>query len=100
MTVYGPEPAGPGSYMGHYRAIIVDVSDPLGKARLKIEVPAVFALDKSAWAPLLQPPNYQQVLEGVSAEGGRKGAQVGEHCMVVFENGDPAYPIVVGLYTP
>ena len=98
MTVYGPEPAGPGSYMGHYRALVIDVSDPEGKARVKIEVPAVFALDKSAWAPVLQPPNYPQVLENLPVEGGRKGAQVGDTCMVVFENGDPAYPIVVGFY--
>ena len=88
MTVYGTPPPSPKSFMGHYRAMVIDVSDPMGAARIKVDVPAVIPLDHSSWAPVLYPPGYTP----------EKGPSPGDTCMVAFENGDPAYPIVVGFY--
>ena len=73
-----------GGFGGAYRGVVTNAADPTGAGRVQVRVPAVLG-GTSQWAPVCRP-------FGAQGAAGRVGADV----VVVFEGGDPQFPIVVG----
>ncbi|WP_198372789.1 phage baseplate assembly protein V [Roseomonas rosulenta] len=71
---------------GVVRGIITDGADPTRGGRVYVQMPAL-AGSGGVWAP---------VCRAFGASGGG-GGSVGGAVWVAFENGDPAYPVVLGL---
>lgn len=68
--------------IGVYPGICMSTQDPAGKSRIQIKLPAV-AGDKLAWAK--------------SVPGPRSQPSVGDTVWIVFEEGDPQYPLWLGV---
>lgn len=74
----------PSSYGGVYRGRVVSSADPMGARRLQVNIPAVLGVG-AGWAQTCLP-------FGTSAGT----PPVGSGVWVMFEGGDPAYPVVMG----
>jgi hypothetical protein len=72
-------------YLGIYRAIVTNNSDPEGLRRLEVSVPEVFGAAASVWAAACVPA------------GSRARPGVGSLVWVQFEGGDPRRPVWVGV---
>lgn len=72
---------------GLYRGQVVSNKDPLERRRIKVKVPAITGESPSAWA---WPMETSSVKTDPPA--------VGQGVWVLFENGDPAYPIWTGVF--
>jgi hypothetical protein len=74
----------PGGFTSIYRGRVVETNDPSGRMRVKVSVPDVLG-PASAWAmpcvPFGAPPTSPPVASTV---------------WVMFERGDPSYPVVMG----
>jgi type VI secretion system (T6SS) baseplate-like injector VgrG len=70
-------------FFGVYRGRVIDAADPLAKRRLRIEVPEVFGAD-SVWALPCAPVGEVAV------------PAAGQTVWILFEKGDPDYPVWVG----
>jgi uncharacterized protein involved in type VI secretion and phage assembly len=70
---------------GVVRGVISGGADPSGGGRVQVQLPAL-AGSGAVWAP---------VCRAFGASGG--AATVGGAVWVAFENGDPDYPVVLGL---
>jgi hypothetical protein len=75
-------------FYGVYRGIVTDKLDPLNKGRLKLRVPQVLAEETTGWAW----PSYQPGVINVLPE-------VGSGVFVMFEGGDPSFPVWLGAFT-
>jgi uncharacterized protein involved in type VI secretion and phage assembly len=74
-----------GKVLGAQIGVVVNAFDPQGKGRAQVRVASVSG-DVSSWAPVCRPFG-----------GGTPAApQIGASVVVVFENGDPDYPIILG----
>jgi len=71
---------------GVVRGVVVDVSDPMGKARVRVRFPFL-SVDGSEWAPVCGP-------FGTAALDSKP--KVGDTVVVAFEAGDARRPIVLG----
>jgi uncharacterized protein involved in type VI secretion and phage assembly len=71
-------------FYGLYRGTVVNAADPLGKGRLQVAVPGVLGYGNS-WAMISAPFG-----------GSGAGAAVGNTVWVMFEGGNPDYPVVMG----
>lgn len=69
---------------GIYRAVIIDKDDPMKKGRIRVSQPNSLGEAAAIWANSL-----------VGDEIDRAG--VGATVMVMFENGNYAYPVVMGV---
>lgn len=71
-------------FYGIYRGVVVSSSDPLGKGRLQLKVPQVLLDTVTGWAwgtgTVAQIP------------------AIGHGVWVMFEGGDPSYPVWVGVF--
>lgn len=76
-------------YYGKYRGLVLNNVDPLGKARLLVQVPDVSGLGTSSWAMPCVP------VAGIQT-GHYVVPLVGAGVWIEFEGGDPDYPIWVG----
>ena len=68
---------------GVYRGRVIDAADPLARRRLRIEVPEVFGAD-SVWALPCAPVGEVAV------------PAAGQSVWILFEQGDPDYPVWIG----
>ncbi len=71
-------------FVGVYRGTVQNSSDPLNQGRVQVTIPAMGI--NSQWAPICRPAG------GVNA-----AARVGAACIIAFEAGDPAFPVVLGF---
>lgn len=69
-------------YYGFYRALVTNINDPLGKNRIRAQVPQVLQNVESGWAyPLV--PNATK-------------PTAGDVVFITFEGGDTMYPLWIG----
>ena len=79
---------GPSNYYpGVYRGTVFSNRDPLNQGRLRLKVPQLFADQHTEWA---WPLDHEGLL-GQTPE-------VGQGIWVMFEGGDPAYPVWMGTF--
>jgi uncharacterized protein involved in type VI secretion and phage assembly len=76
--------SGASSASGLYRATVLNNQDPEQRGRIQVLVPAITG-QGSGWAAACQPV------------GGGKPPPVGATVWVMFENGDPTYPVWLGV---
>lgn len=76
-------------FYGLYRAVVFANNDPLGQGRLKLRVPQVLGSQVTDWAWVRNTP-------GVTVDP----PAVGHGIWVLFEGGDPSFPVVVGTFGP
>ncbi len=77
--------AGTASFPAIYRATVLNGQDPEGRGRVQVMVPAITG-QGSGWAV------------GCFMPGAAMTApQVGDTVFVMFENGDPAFPVWLGV---
>lgn len=81
--------AGNRRFFGTYRGVVVDNRDPLGKSRLKLQVPQVLFAATTDWA-------WSQDTYGVSGSI----PPIGQGVWVMFEGGDPSFPVWTGTFGP
>lgn len=74
-------------FPGLYRGIVADNRDPLGKNRVKLTVPQVLFTTTTDWA-------WSQNTHGVAPVT----PDIGQGVWVMFEGGDPSYPVWTGTY--
>jgi hypothetical protein len=75
-------------FYGVYRGIVTDTNDPLGKKRLRLKVPQILADNETQWAWPAVAPGTSLALPPVN-----------EGVWVMFEGGDPSFPIWNGSFT-
>lgn len=76
-------------FYGLYRAVVFANNDPLGQGRLRLRVPQVLGSQVTDWAWVRNTP-------GVTVDP----PAVGHGIWVLFESGDPSFPVVVGTFGP
>lgn len=74
-------------FFGLYRGIVADNKDPIGKHRVRLQVPQVLNQAVTDWA-------YPLETAGVSSPT----PLVGQGVWVQFEGGDPSYPVWTGTF--
>lgn len=74
-------------FYGVYRGVVVDNLDPKGLGRLKVQVPQVLLDQVTDWAWAVHQPGVLRLTP-----------PVGEGVMVMFEGGDPSFPIWLGTF--
>lgn len=73
---------------GVYRAVISRVDDPEGIGRVKVVCPAVNGREELAWALPSSPPS------------GAPAPALGTPVWIIFEHGDPDFPVWLGTWRP
>jgi uncharacterized protein involved in type VI secretion and phage assembly len=84
-----PSRRGEQRFSGVYAGQVYDVNDPLQLGQVRVSVPAIFDTDDpeaQAWARPCFPANHFTV------------PAVGDQVWVMFENGDPARPVWLGVW--
>ena len=71
-------------FPGIYRGIVVDTCDPLNQGRLKLRIPQVLFEAITDWSP------------GQFSSGSAPELEPGDNVWVMFEGGDPSFPVWVG----
>ena len=74
-------------FYGVYRGIVADNSDPLAKGRLRLRIPQVLGDAITDWA-------WVQQAHGVQVDA----PEIGQGVWVMFEGGDPSFPVWVGTF--
>jgi hypothetical protein len=72
-------------FPGLYRGIVVNNCDPLNQGRLKLQIPQVLFDALTDWSPGKFAPGF-----------GPLDIPVGTNVWVMFEGGDPSFPVWVG----
>jgi hypothetical protein len=71
-------------FPGIYRGVVVDTCDPLDQGRLKLRIPQVLFEAITDWSP------------GQFSAGSTPDLKPGDNVWVMFEGGDPSFPVWVG----
>lgn len=74
-------------FFGIYRGIVTANRDPLNKGRVKVRVPQVLASVETNWAWAVN-----------IATGYPTPPTIGQGVYVMFEGGDPSFPIWLGTF--
>jgi hypothetical protein len=70
-------------YYGIYRGVVVDTADPDNRGRITLQVPQILGTAVTGWAwPIIG--GYTPI--------------PGDGCWVMFEGGDPNFPLWLGAY--
>ena len=76
-------------FFGVYRGIVADNNDPLNMGRLKLQIPQVLVNSVTGWAWAVCAPGVPQVIPTVNSG-----------VFVMFEGGDPSFPLWLGTFAP
>lgn len=74
-------------FYGIYRGVVADNADPLNQGRLKLRIPQVLFDQVTDWAWIRNSP-------GVVVDP----PAVGHGVWVLFESGDPSFPVAIGTF--
>lgn len=74
-------------FYGLYRGVVVATDDPKSLGRLKLQVPQVLLNEVTDWA-------YGVAQPGVT----RTTPDIGSGVFVMFEGGDPSFPVWLGTF--
>jgi hypothetical protein len=74
-------------FYGIYRGIVSDVNDPQTLNRVKVKVPQILADQVTQWAWPVENQGVEAPLP-----------IVGQGVWVMFEGGDPSYPVWLGVF--
>jgi len=74
-------------FYGTYRGIVVNNKDPEGHRRIKVQIPMLSDGITTNWAWPLETSSLKTQVP-----------DVGEGVWIVFEGGDPAYPVWAGVF--
>jgi hypothetical protein len=74
-------------FYGIYRGVVSDINDPQTLNRVRIKVPQILADQATQWA---WPVEKQGTATSLPA--------VGQGVWVMFEGGDPSYPVWLGVF--
>lgn len=74
-------------FYGIYRGIVADNNDTTGNGKLKLRVPQVFSDAVTDWAWPMSPSAVKLA-----------SPSIGQGVWVMFEGGDPSFPIWVGVF--
>lgn len=96
-------------FYGVYRGIVKDTRDPLNKNRVRLQVPQVLSDQVTGWAWPVIPVGglTPESIEHGSGTGDshthssvqvRVWPKVGDGVFVMFEGGDPSFPIWLGSF--
>jgi hypothetical protein len=70
-------------FYGIYRGVVADTNDPLSQNRIRMLVPQILGEAVTGWAyPII----------------GNYSPQPGDGCWVMFEGGDPNFPLWLGAF--
>ena len=84
--------ARPDAHYGLYRGVCFDNNDPQNRHRIRLTCPQVLGSDVTEWVwPCLRPA------ESATLTGSAVPA-IGQGVWVMFEGGDPDFPVWVGVY--
>ncbi len=75
-------------FFGVYRGYVHAINDPLSKNRIKMRVPQLFAESPTDWAWPIEQPVVDNALP-----------RVGQGVWVLFEGGNPAFPLWLGTFS-
>lgn len=75
-------------FFGIYRGIVKDVSDPLTRNRVRVQVPQVLGDAVTGWAWPIEKPGAERFTPPVN-----------EGIWIMFEGGDPSFPVWIGTFT-
>ena len=87
--ISGPRGPSQPKFYGKYRGVVIDVEDPEGLGRIKVQVPPVYGDEDSGWALPCAP-------FGGPDMGVFMLPEVDANVWVEFEQGDPSFPIWCG----
>jgi hypothetical protein len=74
-------------FYGIYRGVVKDNKDPLGKSRVRLQIPQILGVATTDWA-------WSQDTNGVRVSP----PNVGQGVWVQFEGGDPSFPVWTGTF--
>jgi hypothetical protein len=74
-------------FYGVYRGVVYSSDDPLNLYRLQLKVPQILADQHTEWAWPVEKPGISTSIPSV-----------GQGVWVMFEGGDPSYPIWTGTF--
>lgn len=74
-------------FYGVYRGTVFDNRDPYGSNRLKIVIPQILGATPTEWAWGMSDANVHTT-----------APDIGQGVLVMFEGGDPVYPIWIGTF--
>lgn len=85
-------------FYGIYRAVVVSNSDPINKGRIKVLIPQVLGDNTTGWLEACLPVILQvSTATTNNAAITTTGPEIGKGVWVMFESGDPDYPVWVGV---
>ena len=75
-------------FFGIYRASVYDNQDPLNKYRLKVIIPQILGTQPTGWSWGVEQPGVVRAVP-----------LIGEGVWIMFEGGDPSFPIWMGSFS-
>jgi hypothetical protein len=74
-------------FYGVYRAVVFDNKDPNSLGRLRLKIPQVFANVPTGWSWPTSPAGVRTT-----------SPSIGQGIWVMFEGGDPSFPMWIGVF--
>jgi hypothetical protein len=90
-------------YYGLYKGKVVKSNDPQKRNRLKVIIPQVLGDNVTGWIEPCLPVTLLPDLDGIDTTGPAhitiksKGLKAGDKVWIMFEAGDPDFPVWVGV---
>jgi len=123
-TEYGLDAQGRHRFYGIYSAVVTSISDPINKYRIQVQIPQIHGTQITNWIPACIPMTHlaSQVAASLTTtattaadpQGGSVSIpaltivpkstpvlpvlpKVGQNVWVMFQAGDPEYPVWIGV---